>query len=55
MDGGPSKFYPSGNIKFAADGRREGAGLTIIPWQNAVPVTIYPPELAMAKANWPKK
>ena len=55
MDGGPSKFYPSGKIKFGPDGRREGAGLTIIQWQNGTPVTIYPPELAMAKANWPKK
>jgi branched-chain amino acid transport system substrate-binding protein len=55
MDGGPSKFYPSGKIKFGPDGRREGAGLTIIQWQNATPVTIYPPELALAKANWPKK
>jgi branched-chain amino acid transport system substrate-binding protein len=55
MDGGPSKYYPGGKIKFEADGRREGAGLTIIQWQNGVPVTIYPADLAMAKANWPKK
>ncbi|NWG25312.1 MAG: ABC transporter substrate-binding protein [Pseudorhodoplanes sp.] len=54
MDGGPSRYYPGGKIKFEADGRREGAGLTIIQWQNGVPVTIYPPDLAMAKANWPK-
>lgn len=55
MDGGPSKYYPGGKIKFEADGRRTGAGLTIIQWQNGVPVTIYPADLAMAKANWPKK
>lgn len=55
MDGGPSKYYPGGSIKFGPDGRREGASLTIIQWQNGVPLTIYPPELAMAKANWPKK
>jgi branched-chain amino acid transport system substrate-binding protein len=55
MDGGPSKYYPGGRIKFGPDGRRVGASLTIIQWQNGTPVTIYPPELAMAKANWPKK
>lgn len=55
MDGGPSKYYPGGGIKFGSDGRREGAGLTIIQWQSGVPMTIYPPELAVAKANWPKK
>ena len=55
MDGGPSKYYPGGSIKFGSDGRREGAGLTIIQWQSGVPMTIYPPELAVAKANWPKK
>jgi branched-chain amino acid transport system substrate-binding protein len=54
MDGGPSKYYPGGKIKFGPDGRREGASLTIIQWQHGVPVTIYPPDLAMAKANWPK-
>lgn len=54
MDGGPSKYYPGGKIKFEADGKRTGAGLTIIQWQNGVPVTIYPPDLAMSKANWPK-
>lgn len=55
MDGGPSKYYPGGRIKFEADGKRTGAGLTIIQWQNGTPVTIYPPDLAMSKANWPKK
>lgn len=55
MDGGPSKYYPGGKIKFGPDGRREGASLTIIQWQNGTPVTIFPPELAVAKANWPKK
>jgi len=55
MDGGPSKFYPGGLIKFDDKGRRVGAGLTIIQWQSGVPVTVYPSELAFAKASWPKK
>jgi branched-chain amino acid transport system substrate-binding protein len=55
MDGGPSKFYPGGQIKFDAMGRRVNAGLTIIQWQSGVPVTVYPPDLAMAQPIWPKK
>jgi branched-chain amino acid transport system substrate-binding protein len=55
MDGGPSKFYPGGLIKFDDKGRRVDAGLTIIQWQSGVPVTVFPPDLALAKAIWPKK
>jgi branched-chain amino acid transport system substrate-binding protein len=45
MDGGPSKFYPGGDIKFDEKGRRV----------NGVPLTIYPDDLAMAKPIWSKK
>ncbi len=55
MDGGPSKYYPGGVMKFDEMGRRVGAGLAIIQWQNGVPVTVYPPEMAMAEPIWPKK
>jgi branched-chain amino acid transport system substrate-binding protein len=55
MDGGPSKYYPGGKIKFGEDGRRADAGLTVIQWQSGVPVTIYPPELAVAAPIWPKR
>jgi branched-chain amino acid transport system substrate-binding protein len=55
MDGGPSKFYPGGLIKFDGKGRRVDAGLTIIQWQSGVPVTVYPPDLAIAQAIWSKK
>ena len=55
MDGGPSKYYPGGQIKFEENGRRVGAGLAIIQWQSGVPLTIYPDDLAMAKPLWPKK
>jgi branched-chain amino acid transport system substrate-binding protein len=55
MDGGPSKYYPGGQIKFEENGRRIGAGLAIIQWQSGVPLTIYPDDLAMAKPRWPKK
>lgn len=55
MDGGGSKFYPGGQIKFDENGRRVNAGLTIIQWQKGVPVTVYPTDLAMSKAIWVKK
>lgn len=55
MDGGPSKYYPGGKLKFDEKGRRVDAGLTIIQWQNGVPVTVFPQELAVAKPIWVKK
>ncbi len=55
VDGGPSKYYPGGRIKFDENGRRVDAGLTVIQWQSGVPVTIYPPELAVAAPFWPKR
>jgi branched-chain amino acid transport system substrate-binding protein len=55
MDGGPSMYYPGGRIKFEEDGRRVNAGLTVIQWQSGVPVTIYPPELAVGTPIWPKR
>ena len=55
MDGGPSTFYPGGQIKFDERGRRVGAGLTIIQWQSGTPVVVYPDNLALAKPLWPKR
>jgi branched-chain amino acid transport system substrate-binding protein len=55
MDGGPSKYYPGGQLKFEENGRRVGAGLAIIQWQSGVPLTIYPDDLATAKPLWPKR
>jgi branched-chain amino acid transport system substrate-binding protein len=54
MDGGPSKYYPLGEIKFDEKGRRVGAGMTIVQWQSGVPVTVFPPQLALAQPFWPK-
>jgi branched-chain amino acid transport system substrate-binding protein len=55
MDAGPSRYYPGGQLKFDEKGRRVGAGVVIVQWQNGVPVTVYPPELAQATPFWPKK
>ncbi|MEZ5934264.1 MAG: ABC transporter substrate-binding protein [Alphaproteobacteria bacterium] len=54
LDGGPSTYYPGGTISFDEMGRREGASLTIIQWQDGVPVTIFPDDLAVATPEWPK-
>ena len=54
MDGGPSKYYPLGEIKFDDKGRRISAGMTIVQWQSGIPVTVFPPELALAQPIWPK-
>jgi branched-chain amino acid transport system substrate-binding protein len=50
---GPAQYFPGGRVKFDDKGRRVDAGLVIVQWQNGVPVTVYPPELAVAKPFWP--
>jgi branched-chain amino acid transport system substrate-binding protein len=54
LDAGPSKYYPLGEIKFDEKGRRVGAGMTVVQWQSGVPVTVFPPELALAQPLWVK-
>jgi branched-chain amino acid transport system substrate-binding protein len=54
MDAGPSTYYPLGELKFDEKGRRVGAGMTIVQWQAGVPVTVFPPSLALATPFWPK-
>jgi branched-chain amino acid transport system substrate-binding protein len=54
LDEGPSSYYPGGELKFEENGRRVGAGLTIIQWQNGKPITVFPPLLAVAEPIWPK-
>jgi branched-chain amino acid transport system substrate-binding protein len=54
LNAGAAKYYPGGTLSFDDKGHREGASLTIIQWQNGVPVTVYPDDLALAKPIWPK-
>jgi branched-chain amino acid transport system substrate-binding protein len=51
---GPARYYPGGRIKFDEKGRRVGAGLLIVQWQNGLPQTVFPPASAVAKPVWPK-
>ncbi|MFC6486495.1 ABC transporter substrate-binding protein [Nitratireductor sp. GCM10026969] len=55
LDAGPSRYYPGGTISFDEKGRRDGASLTIIQWQDGVPVTVFPEELAVAEPRWPSE
>ena len=52
---GPAKYFPGGRIKFDDNGRRVGSKLTITQWQNGQPVVVFPPEMAVAPAIWPKQ
>jgi branched-chain amino acid transport system substrate-binding protein len=52
---GPAGYFPGKVLKFDAKGRRVGAPLILVQWQNGVPVTVGPPDIAAAKAIWPKK
>jgi branched-chain amino acid transport system substrate-binding protein len=53
-DGLVANAFPGKPLKFAENGRRIGAKLVIVQWQNGEPVWVYPPENAVAKAVWPK-
>ncbi len=52
---GPAQYFPGKTLEFDAKGRRVGAPLILVQWQNGVPVTVGPPEIAVATAIWPKK
>lgn len=52
---GAGRFYPGKGVKFDDHGRRVDADMVIVQWQNGVPKTVYPPDLASAKVMWSKK
>jgi branched-chain amino acid transport system substrate-binding protein len=54
MRDGPALFFPGHHLKFDDKGRRVDAVLAMIQWQNGKPVAIYPQEIAVASAIWPK-
>ncbi len=57
MDGSQasSRYFPGGKVKFDENGRRVGAELVILQWQNGEPKPVYPASLAVAQAAWSKK
>ena len=54
MTTGPALYYPGHRVAFDKNGLRLGADLLIYQWQNGVPVTVYPPDSAVAPLKWPK-
>jgi branched-chain amino acid transport system substrate-binding protein len=52
MTTGPALLFPGGHLQYDARGRRIGAKMVMVQWQNARPVTVYPPEVASAAAKW---
>ena len=52
---GPAQFFPGGQLKFDANGRRVGAPLIVVQWRNGEPVTVGPDEFAVADPVWTKK
>jgi branched-chain amino acid transport system substrate-binding protein len=51
---GPALLFPGHRVKFDDKGRRVGAELVIVQWRDGKPVTVSPPNLAVAEALWPK-
>jgi branched-chain amino acid transport system substrate-binding protein len=51
---GAAKYFPGGRVKFDENGRRVGAGFVVVQWQNGKPLTVYPPEIAVATPIWIK-
>ena len=51
---GPAAQSFPGPIKFDDKGRRENVPMIFAQWQKGVPITVFPEDLAMAKAFWAK-
>jgi len=51
---GAALLFPDGRLAYDEKGRRKGAKISIVQYQNAKPVLVYPEALAMSQAVWPK-
>lgn len=54
LKSGPAASAFPGGVKFEPNGRRAGAVVLVIQWQNGIPITVYPEQYAFGKPNWPK-
>jgi branched-chain amino acid transport system substrate-binding protein len=52
---GPAKYFPGGRVRFDEKGRRIDAEIVVVQWQKGIPVLVYPLDVAVAKAIWPKQ
>jgi branched-chain amino acid transport system substrate-binding protein len=53
MTTGPALFFPDGRLKYDDKGRRVGAELCIVQWQNGKPTPVFPATIAASGALWP--
>jgi branched-chain amino acid transport system substrate-binding protein len=49
---GPALLFPGGHLQYDARGRRVGAKMVMVQWQDGKPVTVYPDSVAITKAKW---
>jgi branched-chain amino acid transport system substrate-binding protein len=55
LSDGPAAYFPGHRVAWDEKGRRRDAGLLVVQWQGGEPVTVYPPESAVATPLWPKR
>ena len=51
---GPALLFPDGRLAYDEKGRRKGAKISIVQYQNGRPVLVYPEALASAPPVWPR-
>jgi len=49
---GPALFFPGHHLQYDAQGRRVGAKMVMVQWQDGKPITVFPPDVAVAAAKW---
>jgi branched-chain amino acid transport system substrate-binding protein len=54
-EGPAATSFAGQRVAFHENGRRIGAPLVIVQWQNGVPVSVFPEATAMADVNWPRR
>lgn len=52
---GPANYFPGGRLQFDEKGRRVGADIVLLQWQNGTPVPVYPADIATSTLKWAKK
>lgn len=51
---GPALLFPDGRIAYDERGRRKGAKISFVQFQNGRPVPVYPDSIAVSQMVWPK-
>ena len=51
---GAAKFFPGGRLKFNDKGQRIGTETVILQWRDGKPLPVYPADVAVTTAFWPK-